>query len=67
MLKMSEKTRAFLEKHAPDILKIEDRRTLLIELDDWIIANGFTANFETYNALGEEAQEAYDDICFGNM
>lgn len=67
MLKMSEKTRAFLEKHAPDILKIESRRELLIELDDWIIANGFTANFETYNVLGVEAQEAYDDICYGNM
>ncbi len=67
MVKMSEKSRVFLEKYVPEALKKETRRELLLEVYYWIMENGFVGNFDTYNDLGEEAQAVYDDIYYSNI
>lgn len=62
MVIIPERARTFLEQNAPDLLKIETRRELLIEMNYLILERGFTENFEDYNAFGEEAQSIYDEI-----
>ena len=64
-LRITSKSRAFLEKNAPEVLKADSLRNALISLYEWIEIHGFTPD-NKYNSLGEQAQEAYDDIYDNN-
>ncbi len=66
MIKLPEKARDFLEKNVPEALEKKDYKELLLELNYWILANGFTDDFDEYNAIGEEAQAIYDLIYHEN-
>ena len=69
MLKMSDKSKEFLEKYAPEVLSKKSCREALLELYDWIMVNGFEhvpTAFDHYNAVGDEAQAVYDDLYYNN-
>lgn len=66
MLKMSEKTKQFLNKWLPDIgIDTADVNSVLEPLYDLIMYQGFDENWE-YNAFGHAAQDAYDDLYWSN-
>lgn len=65
MFNMSEESRAFLEKHCPELLKETNLRSFLIELDDFIVMYGLDEN-DNMTAFGHEAQAVYDEIYMCN-
>lgn len=65
MLKMTEKSRRFMEKWLPNVSLDQGLRPVLRELYELIDIKGFNEKDE-YNAFGEEAQEVYDDIYYTN-
>lgn len=66
MLKMSEKTKQFLNNWLPDIgIDTEDVNSLLEPLYDLIMYQGFDENWE-YNDFGHAAQDVYDDLYWSN-
>ena len=67
MVKMSDKSRAFLQKHLPQTLSCEWVNDVLIPLDDLICTKGFALpHYQEYNDFGREAQRVYDDIFMSN-
>ena len=67
MVKMSEKSRAFIEKNLPDVSCAENPKMILKPLYELIMYKGFNAGWDGYNAFGDEAQEVYDDIFDSNL
>lgn len=66
MLKMTEKTKAFLIKWLPDVNRdTDDVNSILEPLYDLIMYQGFDENW-AYNDFGHEAQEVYDDLYWSN-
>lgn len=65
MIKMSEKSRRFLQKYLPQFVNAERAKDILAPLYDLINYRGFDENYE-YNDFGDEAQAVYDDIFYGN-
>ena len=65
MVKMSESSRRFLEKHLPQLVNSEKPNDILDPLYDLIDYQGFDENFD-YNDFGDEAQAVYDDIFYSN-
>lgn len=65
MFNMSEKSRAFLEKNCPDLLKETELRSLLLKLDDFITMEGLDEN-DNMTAFGRKAQAVYDEIYMCN-
>lgn len=66
MVKMSSESKAFLEKHLPEVLQGE-RPAILERLYDLIDEKGFAPpRFHEYNEFGREAQKVYDDIYWNN-
>lgn len=61
MIKMSDVSREFLEKNAPELLAIDDLDEFLDKLDEFIIINGLDAN-DDMTAFGHEAQAVYDEV-----
>lgn len=66
MIKMSDESKTFLEKHLPEV--IESTLTIILErLYDLIDEKGFAPpNFHEYNEFGRDAQKVYDDIYWNN-
>ena len=66
MIKMSGESKAFLEKHLPEVLQ-DERPVILERLYDLIDEKGFAPpNFHEYNEFGREAQKVYYDIYWNN-
>ena len=65
MFNMSDKSRTFLEKNCPGLLKETSLRSFLMQLDDFIIAEGLDEN-DNMTAFGHEAQAVYDEIYMCN-
>ena len=65
MFLMTNESKAFLERHCPELLKISNLRTFLIELDDFIVMNGLDEN-DNMTDFGYEAQAVYDEIYMCN-
>ncbi len=65
MIKMSSKSRAFLEKYCPDLLNETNLREFLLKLDDFITMEGLDEN-DNMTAFGHEAQRVYDEIYMCN-
>lgn len=65
MVKMSESSRRFLEKHLPQLVNSEKPNDILDPLYDLIDYQGFDENYD-YNDFGDEAQAVYDDIFYRN-
>ena len=65
MFNMSEKSRRFLEKHCPELLKETELREFQLKLDDFIVMEGLDEN-DNMTAFGHEAQAVYDDIYMHN-
>lgn len=65
MFKMTDESRAFLEKHYPSLLEETNKRSLLIKLDDFITEYGLDSN-DDMTAFGHEATAVYDDIFYSN-
>ncbi len=67
MLKMSDKSKAFLEKYLPETLSATTCNGILDVLYDFIDEYGFEPpEYYDYNELGVEAQRVYDDIYCNN-
>lgn len=67
-MKMSDKSRVFLEKYLPDALKAEQLNEALDLLYDLIDEKGFAPpHYEEYNDFGREAQRVYDDLYLSNV
>lgn len=73
MLNISQEDIQFFNKYLPNIdvnklIKNNDRRGMLLPLDDLIFEEGFAPpDFEYYNDFGEEAQRVYDRIYADNI
>lgn len=65
MFKMSEESRAFLEKNCPELLKETNLRSFMIKLDDFITMEGLDEH-DNMTAFGHEAQAVYDEIYMCN-
>ena len=65
MLNMSERSRRFLEKEAPNILEYDRIRPALDDLYLLIEIKGFNKD-DRYNEFGIRAQEVYDDLYENN-
>ena len=65
MLKMTERSRRFLEKNLPDVINAETPNEILDPLYDLIDYKGFDEEY-AFNDFGAEAQLAYDDIFYSN-
>ena len=66
MLKMTEKSKAFLEKNLPNVVENDSLEEVLDPLYDLIMYKGFKKGWEGYNAFGIEAQAVYDDLYYSN-
>lgn len=67
MLIMSEKSKAFLEKNCPEVLKVSNRSDALELLEEDIEKKGFGGeHFDEYNDYGRAAQKVYDDLYLSN-
>ena len=67
MLIMSEKSKAFLEKNCPEVLKAANRSDALELLEEDIEKKGFGGErFDEYNNYGRAAQKVYDDLYLSN-
>ncbi len=66
-LKMSEKSRAFLEKHLPSALNAKTLNEALDSLFLLIAKKGYAPpHYDEYNDFGREAQRVYDDLYLSN-
>ena len=65
MLRMSEKSKAFLAKWLPGFIDANNVNDVLDQLYLLIESKGFDKDDE-YNDFGNEAQEVYDDIYDSN-
>ena len=61
MLKMSEKSKRFLEKNIPQLLGVNDLNMFLDKLDDFITSYGLDDQ-DNMTAFGHEAQYVYDEV-----
>ena len=67
MLKMTDKSRVFLEKILPGIFSATTVGEALEMLYDLIDEKGFAPpSYEEYNDFGREAQSVYDDLYLSN-
>lgn len=66
MVKMTDKSRQFLQDNLPEVVAATDPRDILGPLYDLIMYKGFDLAQEHYNDFGREAQEVYDDIFYSN-
>lgn len=66
MFNMSERSKAFLKKNCPELLKEDKLRQFLLKLDDFITMEGLDEN-DNMTALGYEAQAVYDEIYMCNQ
>lgn len=67
MLKMSNESRAFLEKYLPEALSMEECNDALDTLYELIDEKGFAPpHYHDYNEFGRTAQKVYDDIFLNN-
>lgn len=67
MLRMNEKTEAFLADNLPEALRSDNVGDVLELLYDLIDEKGFAPpHYDEYNDFGREAQFAYDDIYISN-
>lgn len=63
MLKMMERSRAFLERYLPVALSVETVNEALDSLFELINEKGFAPpHYDEYNDFGREAQWVYDDL-----
>ena len=65
MFNMSEKSRVFLARNCPELLKDSNLRSFLIKLDDFITMKGLDEN-DNMTAFGHEAQTVYGEIYMCN-
>lgn len=69
MIKMTDKSKAFLKENLPEVMGAINRdnpRDILGPLYDLIMYRGFINHAEGYNDFGYEAQDVYDDIFYSN-
>lgn len=67
MLKMTTKSKMFLEKHLPAALSAKTINEALDLLFDLIDDEGFAPpHYDEYNDFGREAQRVYDDLYYQN-
>lgn len=67
MLKMTDKSRVFLEKNLPGIFSATTVGEALEMLYDLIDEKGFAPpSYEEYNDFGREAQSVYGDLYLSN-
>ena len=62
---MSERSREFLEKYCPELLKETNLRQFQLKLDDFITMEGLDEN-DNMTDFGHEAQAVYDEIYMCN-
>lgn len=63
MVRMTDKSKAFLKEYIPDALNKEEVKSVLRLLYDLIVEKGFAPpHYDEYNDFGREAQKVYDDI-----
>ena len=67
MVKMSDKSRAFLEKYLPEVAQADEPHDILGPLDSLIVRKGILPGYTHYNDFGAEAQRVYDDIFDSNF
>lgn len=65
MFNMSDASHRFLEKYVPQVLKMDDLDTALLELDAFITKEGLDSN-DDMTEFGHEAQSVFDDIYENN-
>lgn len=67
MLKMSEKSKAFIQENIPSALGSEKLGDVLNALFELIEDKGYAPpNYYDYNDFGREAQKVYDDVFLSN-
>lgn len=67
-MKMTEKSKLFLEKYIPAALQANSLRETLDLLYDLIDEKGFAPpHYDEYNDFGREAQRVYDDLFLSNV
>lgn len=66
MVKMTDKSRAFLMQNMPEVADAQDPNSILGPLYDLIMYKGFISHEKGYNDFGYKAQEVYDDIFYSN-
>ena len=65
MIRMSEKSRAFIEKNLPEVVDAKTTNEVLDALTVLIMKKGFDKE-RNDNAFGDEAQEVCDDVYDSN-
>ena len=65
MVKMSNQSKAFLEKNFPSFFEYENLDDALMALDDFIVMEGLDES-DNMTAFGHEAQAVYDEIYMCN-
>lgn len=65
MFNMSDKSKIFLQKNCPELLKEVSLKSFLSKLDDFIVMEGLDEN-DNMTAFGHEAQAVYDEIYMCN-
>lgn len=67
-MKMTDKSREFLEKYLPAALDAKHVNDALDPLFDLIALKGFAPpHYDEYNDFGREAQRVYDDLFLSNV
>ena len=67
MLKMTTKSKEFLQQYLPAALNCNERKQALRLLYDLIDEKGFASpHYDEYNDFGREAQKVYDDLYLSN-
>lgn len=67
MVKMSDKSKRFLERNMPETVSATAPNDILEPLYNLIMDRGFVSHEAGYNDFGREAQEVYDDIFYSNF
>ena len=65
MFNMSKRSRDFLEKYCPELLKETNLREFQLKLDDFITMEGLDEH-DNMTEFGHEAQAVYDEIYMCN-
>jgi len=65
MIKMSDRSKKFLEKYFPSFFEYKDLDEALMALDDFIVMEGLDDD-DNMTDFGHEAQSVYDDVYFRN-
>ncbi len=65
MFNMSTRSRLFLEKNCPELLKETNLRQFLLDFDEFITMYGLDEN-DDMTLFGHEAQTVYDEIYMCN-